>query len=104
MANATTNPQSILFDPQGGILAYIQFVAEATDGWFFVMMLGILGLVVLFSAIPKWGFDWSFFGTAFGVMIVSLPIWLAGGLDDRSLFLFILLFALSVVKVTVFKR
>lgn len=95
---ATVTP----FDATQGFGAWVSWLATATDGAFFVIALAVLFLVVFIPSLVKWGVDWSFFGTSFGIMMIAIPLYFLGGLSEEALAVFIILFVTSIVKLAVF--
>lgn len=94
----------VLFDPNQGIEGLIRYLAVNSDGWFFVIALITIFLVAFIPMVMRWGFDWSFLSASSGVLLLAIPLYFAGGIDEKALFGFILLFALSLLKATIFKE
>lgn len=92
------------FDATAGFGAWISWLANSTDGAFFVIALAVLFLIAFIPSMIKWGVDWSFFGTAFGVMMIAIPIYFLGGLSETAMFIYIFLFVLSIIKITIFRE
>lgn len=92
------------FDAEGGFAAFVQWLAISTDGVFFLMALIVLFLIAFIPSLIKWGIDWSLFGSSFGVMLLAIIIYFMKGLSENVLFGFIILFLISVLKITIFKE
>ena len=96
---ATTLP----FDAANGFAGWIQWLASATDGWFFVLLLGVIFLVSFIPMLVKWGMDSSLMASSFGVMLLAIPLYYLKGIEEGVLFFFIVVFVLSIIKFTIFK-
>lgn len=94
----------IPFDATTGFAGWISWLAVSTDGAFFVIGFAVLFLIAFIPSLIKWGVDWAFFGTTFGVMMISIPLYFLGGISETAMFIFILLFVLSVLKIAIFKE
>lgn len=92
------------FEASEGFSGWISWLATATDGWFFILALFVLFLIAFIPMLSKWGVDSSLLSASFGVMLISFPIYYAGGLGEKIVFIFILIFVLSIVKISVFKE
>ena len=97
---ATTTP----FEATDGFSGLLSWIASSTDGWFFIIFLAVLFLIAFIPMLSRWGMDSSLLATSFGVMLISIPIYYAGGLSEEAIFVFILIFVLAIVKSTVFKE
>ena len=99
MANIT-----IPFDPTDGFIGWIQWLADATNGWFFVLALIVLFVITITPMNNRWGFDLAFLSSSFGVFLFALPIYFAQGLSERALSVFVILLLLAILTSTVFKE
>lgn len=92
----------ILPNPDEGWAAIISWLAQVTDGTFWIWFLAVLFLIIFIPGVVKWGIDWPLLGTSTGVFILSFIIWLADGLGEVAFFGFILIWIISIVKFTIF--
>jgi len=97
-----------LFDYTTGIAGLVSWLGAASDGWFFMMAIGVLFLITFVPSMIKWGTDWPLFSSSFGCLLFAIPIYYMQGFGvgfdaDVKMFVWILLFILAVVKVAVFK-
>ena len=97
-----------LFDPTAGLAGLVKFLGMSTDGWFFMWGLIALFIISFIPSMIKWGTDWPLLSASLGCLLVAIPIYLMKGFGegtdaDIKMFVWVLLFALSVVKIAVFK-
>lgn len=95
---------NVPFDVNQGFSAWVSWLATSTDGWFFLLILSVLFIISIVPSYIKWGLDYSLFGVSFGVMIISAILFWLGGISEEAMFFFVLLFAVSVLKMTIFKE
>lgn len=96
--------KEILFDPEIGIIAFMQWLAIESNYWFFFLALVSVAIVTGIPSLKTWGVDWTFLGASSGVLLLSIPLYFGELLKEQSLFFFIIVFAFSVIKFTVFKE
>lgn len=92
------------FNPTEGFIGWIIWLADATNGWFFVLTLLVLFLIVLFPMIDKFKFDTAFLSASFGVFLLSLPLYFGGGLSERAVAMFTIILLIAIIKYTVFEE
>lgn len=97
-----------MFDSSLGIAGFVQWLGEITDGWFWIFMLLLIFLIVFIPSVIRWGTDWPLFSTSFGCMILAIPIYFMKGFGvgtqaDVVMFIFVLIWIVSFIKIAFFK-
>lgn len=98
----TIDIDTILPDTDLGWAGIIQWLAESTDGWFWILFLVGLMIISGTPVIYKWGIDWALLSVSLIGLLLGLPIWLAGGLVNPVFFSFIIFFVVSIIKFALF--
>lgn len=80
----------------------ILYIVNQTDGWFFFILLMVLFLIILVPTMLRWGTDMALFSASFSVMLVGFILWLMQGISEVVLFITVLLWIISIIKLTVF--
>lgn len=94
----------ILFNPQGGLMAFMQWLAIESNYWFFFLALVSVAIVTAIPSLKTWGVDWTLLGVSTGVLIMSIPLYFGELITEQSLFFYIVVFAFSLIKFSVFKE
>ena len=95
--------EDILFNPTLGIAEMITWLAESTDGLFFIIAAIVIFGITYFPMSLRYGSDWPLLASSLGTMLFLVPIYFAGGISEEGLFLFIIISVVALVKVAIFK-
>lgn len=80
----------------------IIYLVNQTDGWFFYILLMVLFLIIFVPTMLRWGTEMALFSASFCIMLVTFILWLMQGISEIVLFGTVLLWIMSIIKLTIF--